>query len=339
MTNYKDAKLQNEKYQTNDGIVVERLSHVNNVSEAERADFQLLADSYSEFEEILKNRENPYDHSHNLLYRYYAEVGKHPLLTPEEELYYGRLVHKGDQAAIDKLMQGNLRLVIMLAQRYENRGVELADLISEGNLGLRHAIGKYDPERNFRFSTYAVWWIRYYIETAIMNHGRTIRIPIHINKLIAKLIKSERELSRKLQREVTVSELAKAIDLTIFEVMKLQTSSEASISLDGLLGDNDNRDLYDVLPGTLCDDLLDKSLDSEVFSVLESVVSSLTDPEKEVIAYRFGINGKRAKTLEVTGEKMGITRDQVRYLQLKTLEKIRSLLNEQEIELEDLLTG
>lgn len=150
-----------------------------------------------EFESILETSKNSYDHSHSLLYRYYAEVGKYPLLTAAEEIAYGYQVQAGDKRAIDNLICGNLRLVIMLAQRYKHRGVDLEDIISEGNLGLRHAIEKYDPSRNYRFSTYGVWWIRYYIEAAIMNQSRTVRVPIHIGKSISRLLKVSRELDRK----------------------------------------------------------------------------------------------------------------------------------------------
>lgn len=339
MINYKNIKTQIAQDQVRKEAYVDLGGNLNDV-EISGNEAQEICGRNDEFERILQNSENTYDHSNNLLYQYYAEVGKYPLLTPEEELYYGRLAQKEDVGAINKLMRGNLRLVIMFAQRYEYRGLELADLISEGNLGLRHAIGKYEPDLNFRFSTYAVWWIRYYIETAIMNYGRTIRIPIHINKSIAKLMKLARSLSQELQREATVAELAEASGLDVFEVMRLFSSNEASISLDGLLkGDDDDRDLYDVLPDNNSIDALAESLDSEIFTVLDNMVGSLTKSEQDVISYRFGVNGKKAKTLEATGEKMGITRDQVRYLQVKTLEKIRDLLELQEIELEDLLTS
>lgn len=292
----------------------------------------------SEFEAILRNSENTYDHGNDLLYQYFSEVGKYPLLTPEEELQYGRLAQKEDINAINRLMQGNLRLVIMFAKRYEYRGLELADLISEGNLGLRHAVDKYDPDRNFRFSTYAVWWIRYYIETAIMNQGRTVRVPIHINKAIAKLVKVSRTIAQEKQWEATISELSEATGFTLSEVMDLMANNESSVSLDGLIKREDSRGLHDVLPDESANDLLTSSLDSEVFSVLENVIGSLTEAEQMVIHYRFGINGQSVKTLDETGEAMDLTRDQVRYLQVKTLEKLRAILEEKEIALKDLLT-
>ena len=203
-----------------------------------------LDNEIDEFEKILANSKNEYGHSHNLLYRYYAEVGKYPLLTADEELYYGSLARDGDQSAIHKMMQGNLRLVIMFAQRYENRGVELHDLISEGNLGLHHAIGKFEPERGLRFSTYSAWWIRYYLDTAVMNQGRTVRVPIHINKAIAKLNRAGRELMQSLKREATVAELSEATDMSIFEVMELMAHHKSSVSLDGVLGADSDNDFY-----------------------------------------------------------------------------------------------
>lgn len=292
----------------------------------------------SEFDAILRSTQNTYDHGNDLLYRYFSEVGKHPLLTAEEELHYGRLAQKEDMAAINRLMQGNLRLVIMFAKRYEYRGLELADLISEGNLGLRHAVNKYDPDRNFRFSTYAVWWIRYYIESAIMNQGRTVRVPIHINKAIAKLVRISKSISQEKQREATMLELSEATGFTLFEVMDLMANNEGAVSLDGLLPHEDSRGLHDILPSQSGNDLLVSSLDSEVFSVLDNVISSLTQAEQEVIHCRFGLNDQPVKTLDETGEIMGLTRDQVRYLQMKTLDKLHEILQEKEIALKDLLT-
>lgn len=292
----------------------------------------------NEFESILETSKNRYDHSHNLLYRYYAEVGKYPLLTAEEEIAYGYQVQAGDKSAIDKLMYGNLRLVIMLAQRYRHRGVDLGDLISEGNLGLRHAIEKYDPSRNYRFSTYGVWWIRYYIEAAIMNQSRTVRVPIHIGKSISRLLKISRELTLKLQREPSMKELSEASDLTIFEVMQLLSNHETMLSLDTLIQGENERDYYHILPDKSSNDALKNLVDLEVFAVLDDTVSGLAPKEREVISYRFGINGRRKKTLEETGKKMGLTRDQVRYLQVKTLEKMQGILCDKTIELNDLLS-
>lgn len=296
-----------------------------------------LTTELDEFERILANSKNEYDHSQNLLYRYYAEVGKYPLLTADEELYYGSLARDGDQSAIHKMMQGNLRLVIMFAQRYENRGVELHDLISEGNLGLHHAIGKFEPERGLRFSTYSAWWIRYYLDTAVMNQGRTVRVPIHINKAIAKLNRAGRELMQSLKREATVAELSEATDMSIFEVMELMAHHKSSVSLDGMLTSDSNSDFYHIFADEEASNAVTNVVATDKQEILMQALESLDEKELEVISYRFGVNGKSQKTLDETGAEMDLTRDQVRYAQMKALTKMRDLLTARSIEIDDLL--
>ncbi len=291
-----------------------------------------------EFDHILQKSDDQFRGTDDLLYRYYVEVGRYPLLTAEEEKKYGLLAQKGDREARNILLQSNLRLVVMIARRQQRQGIDLLDLISEGNLGLNHAIEKYEVDRNYRFSTYAVWWIRHYISSAIMNQGRTVRVPVHVNKAIARLVRIAKELAQKFKREPTIKELAKESKLTIFEVMNLLADNEAIFSLDALITQGgDGQDFHHIIPDQGGEDIPDYLMKLERFSVLESLLESLEEKEKAVITYRFGLSGGRQKTLDETGDKLSLTRDQVRYLQMKTLEKMRSVLNELEVEKEDLL--
>ncbi len=307
------------------------------VEEDDGAD-EVELEGIDEFERILQKSDDQFRGTDDLLYRYYVEVGRYPLLTAEEEKKYGLLAQKGDREARNILMQSNLRLVVMIARRQQRQGIDLLDLISEGNLGLNHAIEKYEADRNYRFSTYAVWWIRHYISSAIMNQSRTVRVPVHINKAIARLVRIAKELAQKYKREPTIKELAKESNLTIFEVMNLLADNEAIFSLDALITqEGDGQDFHHIIPDQENVDIPDHLMKLEKFSVLETLLESLEEKEKAVISYRFGLNGRRQKTLDETGEKLSLTRDQVRYLQMKTLEKMRSILKEQEVEMEDLL--
>lgn len=296
------------------------------------------AEGIDEFERILQRSDDQFRGTDDLLYRYYTEVGRYPLLTAEEERKYGLLAQKGDKRARNILIQSNLRLVVMIARRQQRQGIDLLDLISEGNLGLNHAIEKYEAERNYRFSTYAVWWIRHYISSAIMNQSRTIRVPVHVNKAIARLVRIAKELAQTLKREPTIKELAKESGLTIYEVMNLLADNEAIFSLDALITqEGDGQDFHHIIPDQESLDIPDQLTKLEKSSVLESTLDSLEENEKAVIIYRFGLNGRRQKTLDETGEKLSLTRDQVRYLQMKTLEKMKRLLDDQKVEIDDLL--
>ena len=293
-----------------------------------------------EFVNILKNSSNSYSSNENILYRYYSEVGKHPLLTAEEERKYGLAAREGDMDAWRKLFKGNLRLVIMVAQRYQNQGVELHDLISEGNLGIMHAISKFEPERGFRFSTYAVWWIRHYLSNAIMNDGRTIRIPIHINKAISRMLVVMKTLSQSLQRDPTLNEIALEMGISIAEVMNLMANHESTLSLDSAISRSQDSegDFYHIVSDESVDNAIDVLMESEECDVLQSMLALLEPQSRSVIEYRFGVNGKQKKTLESTAELLGLTRDQVRYSQTRALETLKEIFDKKGIELTDILS-
>lgn len=324
--------IKSGKEATNKNLVVDEMPH--------DADFEMGSDiENDEFNNILKSSQNSYSGHENILYRYYSDVGKHPLLTAEEEREYGFAAREGDMNAWRKLFKGNLRLVIMIAQRYQNQGVELHDLISEGNLGIMHAISKFEPERGFRFSTYAVWWIRHYLSNAIMNDGRTIRIPIHINKAIARMLAIKKELSQKLHRDPTISEIAIEMNLGVTEVMDLMANHESTLSLDAAISrDQDGEaDFYNIVSDEVASDAIEVLMGSEEYTILESTLSLLEPQSRSVIEYRFGINGRQKKTLERTGELLGLTRDQVRYSQTRALEMLKEIFEQKGIEITDVL--
>ena len=291
-----------------------------------------------EFSWIIKMRENTHIREGNILYRYYAEVGRHQLLTAEQELTLGRKVKEGDVQATLMMIVANLRLVVMIARRYEDRGLDLSDLISEGNIGLIHAVSKYEFERGFRFSTYAVWWIRHYIEKGIMDQGRTIRIPVHVNKAITRLLTISRELSSELEREVTTKELADRAGKSITQVMSLLANKEDLDSLDMVVSEDQKRDLHHLVEDSEVVEVLHNLVEAETLDLLALVLAQLPPNAREIIECRFGINGRDAKTLDQTSAVLGITRDQVRYLQNKALDHMRTFLAKRDVSAEDLLS-
>ena len=254
---------------------------------------------------------------------YLDEIGSTPLLTAAEEVFVARASLAGDEAARHRMINSNLRLVVMIAKRYTNRGLPLLDLIEEGNLGLMRAVEKFDPERGFRFSTYATWWIRQSIERALMNQGRTIRLPIHIQKDINTVVRCTRELRSSLRREPSTSEIADVLDRDPGEVSKLLKLSEKITSVDNQLSDDTERSLVDTVSSHLEDNPLSLVDDEKVEGCLEEWLDDLPDRQREILARRFGLMGYDASTLEAVGEEVGLTRERVRQIQIDALARLR----------------
>ncbi len=254
---------------------------------------------------------------------YLNEIGSTPLLTAAEEVFVARASLAGDEAARHRMINSNLRLVVMIAKRYTNRGLPLLDLIEEGNLGLMRAVEKFDPERGFRFSTYATWWIRQSIERALMNQGRTIRLPIHIQKDINTVVRCTRELRSSLRREPSTSEIADVLDRDPGEVSKLLKLSEKITSVDNQLSDDTERSLVDTVSSHLEDNPLSLVDDEKVEGCLEEWLDDLPDRQREILARRFGLMGYDASTLEAVGEEVGLTRERVRQIQIDALARLR----------------
>jgi RNA polymerase nonessential primary-like sigma factor len=267
---------------------------------------------------------------------YLNEIGSTPLLTAAEEIRVARASLVGDEAARHRMINSNLRLVVMIAKRYTNRGLPLLDLIEEGNLGLMRAVEKFDPERGFRFSTYATWWIRQSIERALMNQGRTIRLPIHIQKDINTIARCTRELRSSLRREPSTSEIADVLDRDPGEVSKLLKLSEKITSVDNQLSDDTERSLVDTVSSPVENNPLSLVDGEKVEGCLEEWLDDLPDRQREILARRFGLMGYEASTLEAVGEEVGLTRERVRQIQIDALARLkraalRDGLSEQEL--------
>ncbi len=260
---------------------------------------------------------------------YLSEIGFSPLLTAEEEVHYARLAQKGDEDARKKMIECNLRLVVKIARRYLNRGLALLDLIEEGNLGLIRAVEKFDPERGFRFSTYATWWIRQTIERAIMNQTRTIRLPIHVVKEINIYLRAARHLAQTLDHEPSPEEIAEMLDKPIEDVKRMLGLNERVTSVDTPVGRDADKSLLDAIPDENNTDPVLLLQDDDVRGNIEKWLSMLSDKQREVVEHRFGLNGYEACTLEEVGNKIGVTRERVRQIQIEALKKLREILESQ----------
>ncbi|ERT13926.1 RNA polymerase sigma factor RpoS [Photorhabdus temperata] len=267
---------------------------------------------------------------------YLGEIGFSPLLTAEEEVFFARRALRGDVLARQRMIESNLRLVVKISRRYSNRGLALLDLIEEGNLGLIRAVEKFDPERGFRFSTYATWWIRQTIERAIMNQTRTIRLPIHIVKELNVYLRTARELAHKLDHEPSPEEIAEQLDKPVDDVSRMLRLNERIISVDTPISSDSDKALLDVLSdenesgpeGTTQEDDMKKSIVKWLFE--------LNSKQREVLARRFGLLGYEAETLEDVGKEIGLTRERVRQIQVEGLRRLKDIMQTQGLNIEAL---
>jgi len=261
---------------------------------------------------------------------YLTEIGAKPLLTPEEELATSRLVRQGDFAARQRMIEHNLRLVVNIAKHYLNRGIPLLDLVEEGNLGLIHALEKFDPERGFRFSTYATWWIRQNIERGIMNQSRTIRLPVHLVDKIGRMKKVAHQLQELFGREATDEEIAEEMNVPISKVRLWQRAAQKTASLDAPLGDEDSSRLADVVPDLEAGNPAESLEQQQSHHMVTEFLGILDERELAILRERFGLNGQKEKTLDEIGKRFGVTRERIRQLQNLALAKLRRRIEEYE---------
>ncbi|WP_341661957.1 RNA polymerase sigma factor RpoS [Vibrio sp.] len=269
---------------------------------------------------------------------YLGEIGFSPLLTAEEEVLYARRALRGDEAARKRMIESNLRLVVKISRRYSNRGLALLDLIEEGNLGLIRAVEKFDPERGFRFSTYATWWIRQTIERALMNQTRTIRLPIHVVKELNIYLRTARELSQKLDHEPTAEEIALQLDKPVDDVSKMLRLNERISSVDTPIGGDGEKALLDIIPDVNNSDPEVSTQDDDIKSSLIDWLDELNPKQKDVLARRFGLLGYEPSTLEEVGREINLTRERVRQIQVEGLRRLREILIKQGLNMESLFS-
>jgi RNA polymerase nonessential primary-like sigma factor len=269
---------------------------------------------------------------------YLNEIGFSPLLSAEEEVYFARKALKGEEAARKRMIESNLRLVVKISRRYVNRGLALLDLIEEGNLGLIRAVEKFDPERGFRFSTYATWWIRQTIERAIMNQTRTIRLPIHVVKELNVYLRAARELAQKLDHEPTAEDIALLLDKPVSDVERVLRLNERITSVDAPIGPSSDRTIVDTIADTRVSDPAVLLQDSDLTANLDQWLEELTEKQREVLARRFGLRGHEVSTLEEVGREIGLTRERVRQIQVEALKRLRDIMEKQGLNSEALFS-
>jgi RNA polymerase primary sigma factor len=255
--------------------------------------------------------------------QYLRDVSKHELITPEEEIEYGRRAQAGDEDAVQRLVRANLRFVISVAKKYQNRGVSLIDLIQEGNVGLVTAARKFDPDQGVKFISYAVWWIRQAILSALANQGRAVRVPLNRASDLARIFRERERLKQELRREPTAEELAEAAKLTPEVVESLQTLNAAEIRLDAPIGDSDDSQLVERF-------ILEEAAEPEaaveerlLAEQIERALDTLMPRDARVLRLYFGLEGGREHTLEEIGNVLGVTRERVRQLRDRALKRLR----------------
>ena len=320
----KDKKLP-EEILNEDGIVDATLG-IHDLDEPDFLDLENEEDEDFSDEDILASGDVDVI-SDDSVRMYLREIGKIPLLSNEEEAELAKRAMEGDRKAKDRMAEANMRLVVSIAKRYSGRGLELLDLIQEGNTGLLRAVDKFDPEKGFKFSTYATWWIRQAITRAIADQARTIRIPVHMVETINKLMRTQRRLTQELNREPTNEEIAKEMEMEVEKIEHIMKIKQDITSLDAGIG----RDGDEGEDSTLGDFIEDEDTASPEESAtvqllkeqVREVLSSLSDREQKIIKMRFGLEGTKAHTLEEVGLEFAVTRERIRQIEAKALMKLR----------------
>jgi RNA polymerase nonessential primary-like sigma factor len=269
---------------------------------------------------------------------YLNEIGVADLLSAAEEKKFAQRLRDGDEAAWHRMIESNLRLVVKIARRYLYRGLPLLDLIEEGNLGLMHAVRKFDPERGFRFSTYATWWIRQTIERAIMNQSRTVRLPIHIIKDINGCLRAARALRQRDGKAPTDDEIASCLGRNVADVERLMAlHNRVTIGSATNFSSDDNQSLLDSLPAAHTEEPPECLQQEMVHDLVDYWMTALNDKQRAVVERRFGLHGRRRRTLEQIGQEIGVTRERVRQIQIEALGALKVMMERHGVSAESLL--
>jgi RNA polymerase nonessential primary-like sigma factor len=275
-----------------------------------------------------ENQEDTVEISHQVIDAtslYLKEIGYAPLLTAEEKVFYARKLQRGSESARHRMIESNLRLVVKISRRYANRGLELLDLIEEGNLGLMRAVEKFDPELGYRFSTYATWWIRQTIERALMDQTRTIRLPVHVLKELNVYLRASRKLAQRLDHAPTPEEIAEEVGKPVADVRKILGLSERISSIDVPVAEKEK-----TLVETIADDNMfspEYQLEDEnLISVLNEWLEQLPEKQRGVLVRRFGLLNQQEETLEQVGREIGLTRERVRQIQVDAMRRLGDVL-------------
>jgi RNA polymerase primary sigma factor len=264
------------------------------------------------------------------LTRYLQEIGRFPLLTPEQEIELARKIKKGDAVARERMIKGNLRLVVTIAHEYANLGVPLLDLISEGNIGLTKAVERFNPDRGAKLSTYAMWWIKQRIKGALASHSKLIRLPVHLVDKLARFRRVSLQISDKLGREPTDEELGEEIGIAPEKVTRLKILGIRPASLDAPMSDDDLNEIGAVVADDEAPTPFESLCEKNLFDQIDDLLEVLDQREMKIISQRFGLAGGRPKSLEEVGKNIGVTRERIRQLQNIALVKLRRALQKKE---------
>jgi len=261
---------------------------------------------------------------------YMREIGQVALLTPKEEIALAKRIKRGDAAAREHMIKANLRLVVKIARDYENYGLPLLDLISEGNIGLMKAVERFDPNKGAKLSTYAAWWIKQAIKRALADQGKTIRLPVHVVDKLFHIRKAETKLVELLGREPTDLEIAEETGLRADQVRDYRKASVAPTSLDAKLGDDDTNRVADIVADPNAEAPWQQAVEESDNEILSEVIRTLSPREQTILKLRFGLSGDDEKTLEEVGEQFGVTRERIRQIQDEALKKLRKRIQQRD---------
>lgn len=320
----KAKKKDEEEIVIDPAVITGTVASLNDIPEPAADD---LEDEEEEDDEDVLNQGQYFDDASDDSVRLYLrEIGKIPLLNAEEELALAQRVVAGEKKAKDKMAEANMRLVVSIAKRYSGRGLDFLDLIQEGNTGLLRAVEKFDPDKGFKFSTYATWWIRQAITRAIADQARTIRIPVHMVETINKLLRTQRRMTQELNREPTIEELGKELEMEpekVEYVIKIKqdiTSLDAGVGRDG---DDEDSILLDFIEDEDSTTPEESAASQLLKEQVQSVLSSLSDREQKIVKMRFGLENGKSHTLEEVGQEFAVTRERIRQIEAKALAKLR----------------